>query len=193
MKRRDPRFGAPRIAEQINLAFGMDIDKDVVRRVLENHDKPTSGNDGPSWLTFLGHTKDSLLSIDFFRCESANLKSHWVNGRVCSRQTSCISSLPRGHQLTRRIIDFTVHPGNLNGVAICRMFNKVISKKTLPKYLSSDNDPLFEYHRWKANLRVLEIDEIKSIPCLSIHLLNDSLVPFDANLSITLYFGMCWT
>lgn len=25
-------------------------------------------------------------------------------------------------------------------------------------------DPLFLYHRWKANLRVLEIDEVKSIP-----------------------------
>jgi len=33
-----------------------------------------------------------------------------------------------------------------------------------PKYLSSDNDPLFQYHRLKANLRVLEIEEIKSIP-----------------------------
>jgi hypothetical protein len=33
-----------------------------------------------------------------------------------------------------------------------------------PKYLSSDNDPFFEYHRWQANLRILEIVEIKSIP-----------------------------
>ena len=33
-----------------------------------------------------------------------------------------------------------------------------------PERISSDNDPLFQYHRWKANLRVLEIEEIKSIP-----------------------------
>jgi hypothetical protein len=33
-----------------------------------------------------------------------------------------------------------------------------------PKYLSSDNDPLFQYRRWKANLRVLEVEEIKSLP-----------------------------
>jgi len=33
-----------------------------------------------------------------------------------------------------------------------------------PTYLSSDNDPLFQYHRWQANLRVLEIEEIKSLP-----------------------------
>ena len=44
------------------------------------------------------------------------------------------------------------------------MFNKAISKKGLPKYLSSDNDPLFRYHRWKANLRILDVDEIKSVP-----------------------------
>jgi hypothetical protein len=33
----------------------------------------------------------------------------------------------------------------------------------LPNYLSSDNDPLFLYHRWLANLRILDIDEIKSV------------------------------
>jgi len=44
------------------------------------------------------------------------------------------------------------------------MFNKIIANKTLPTYLSSDNDPLFASHRWQANLRVLEIDEIKTIP-----------------------------
>ena len=30
--------------------------------------------------------------------------------------------------------------------------------------LSSDNDPLFRFHRWKANLRVLDETEIKSFP-----------------------------
>ena len=34
----------------------------------------------------------------------------------------------------------------------------------IPHYLSSDNDPLFQYHRWQANLRILDADEIKSIP-----------------------------
>ncbi len=150
MKRRNPRFGCPRIAQQINLAFGLDMNKDVVRRVIDNHYKPTSGNNGPSWLTFLGHTKDSLWSIDFFRCESANLKSHWVMLVM--------------DQFTRRVIDFAVHPGDLNGVTVCRMFNDIRSKKTLPKYLSSDNDPLFTYHRWQTNLRVLDIEEIKTVP-----------------------------
>ncbi len=44
------------------------------------------------------------------------------------------------------------------------MFNKIISGKSLPKYLSSDNDPLFLFHQWKANLRILEIEELKSVP-----------------------------
>ena len=44
------------------------------------------------------------------------------------------------------------------------MFNSAIRNKGLPKRLSSDNDPLFRYHQWQANLRILEIEEIKSIP-----------------------------
>ena len=44
------------------------------------------------------------------------------------------------------------------------MFNEAISGKGWPTYISSDNDPLFQYHRWKANLRVLKIEEIKSLP-----------------------------
>ena len=57
-----------------------------------------------------------------------------------------------------------MHPGDLNGSVICCMFNGIISKRQLPTYLSSDNDPLFRYHQWKANLRVLDVKEIKSIP-----------------------------
>ena len=34
MKQRNPRWGCPRIAEQITLAFNLAIDKDVVRRIL---------------------------------------------------------------------------------------------------------------------------------------------------------------
>jgi putative transposase len=34
----------------------------------------------------------------------------------------------------------------------------------MPKYLSSDNDPLYRFHQWQANLRILEVTEIKSLP-----------------------------
>src|SRR5262249_889548 len=70
MKRRNLNWGSPRIAQQIALAFGVAIDKDVVRRILSVHYWPDSGSQGLSWLTFVGHTKDSLWSCDLFRCES---------------------------------------------------------------------------------------------------------------------------
>jgi transposase InsO family protein len=150
MKEHNPRFGCPRIAQQMNLAFGLDLDKDVVRRILAIHYRPEQGSTGPSWLTTLGHTKDSLWSLDLFRCESILLKSHWV--------------LVVMDQFTRRIIGFGIHQGDVDGPTLCQMFNVAISKQNLPSYLSSDNDPLFLYHRWQANLRILEIDEVKSVP-----------------------------
>ena len=58
MKRRNPRWGCPRMAQQISLAFGVEIDKDVVRRILTAHYRPESDAAGPSWLTFIGHSKD---------------------------------------------------------------------------------------------------------------------------------------
>jgi transposase InsO family protein len=67
-------------------------------------------------------------------------------------------------QFTRRIVGFAVHRGVVDGVALCRMFNRVIQTQRLPKYLSSDHDPLYGYHQWEANLRVLEIQQIKTVP-----------------------------
>ena len=76
MKRSNARFGYQRIADQISLNFNIEIEKDVVRRVLAKHYRPQPGASDPSWLTFLGHSKDSLWSVDLFRCESFILKSH---------------------------------------------------------------------------------------------------------------------
>lgn len=75
MKRRNPRFGCRWIAQQLSFLFGLEIDKGVVRRVLAKHHRPTHDSDGPSWLTFLGHAKDSLWSVDLFRCESLIIKT----------------------------------------------------------------------------------------------------------------------
>jgi putative transposase len=72
MKQRNPTWGCPRIAEQINLAFGTSINKDVVMRILALHYRTLPSGGGPSWLTFLGHMKDSLWSIDLMRCESVH-------------------------------------------------------------------------------------------------------------------------
>ena len=48
MKRRNPTWGCKRIAQQIALVFGVDIDKDVVRRILSIHFHPKAGSGGPS-------------------------------------------------------------------------------------------------------------------------------------------------
>ena len=108
MKKRNPIWGCPQIADQINLAFGTSINKDVVRRILALHYRPEPGADGPSWLSFLGHTKDSLWSLDLFRCESMVLRTHWV--------------LVVMDHYTRRIIGFGIHAGVVNGEVLCRMF-----------------------------------------------------------------------
>ena len=41
---------------------------------------------------------------------------------------------------------------------------EIIAGKSPPQHLSSDHDPLFRFGRWLANLRILEVEEIKSIP-----------------------------
>ena len=67
-------------------------------------------------------------------------------------------------QFTRRLVGVGVHRGPVNGADLCRMFNAAIQGRGAPRYLSTDHDPLFEAHRWTANLRILEIDEIKTVP-----------------------------
>jgi putative transposase len=137
MKQRNPTWGCPRIADQINLAFGTCIDKDVVRRILAQHYQPSANGGGPSWLTFIGHMKDSLWSVDSIRCESIALRTYWV--------------LIVMDQFTRRIIGFGIQAGVVDGMALCRMFNQAIRAAGLPKYLSSDHDPLYRFHQWQAN------------------------------------------
>jgi transposase InsO family protein len=135
MKRRNPRFGCRRIAQQLSLAFDIAIDKDIVRRVLSSYYRPTPATGGPSWLTFLGYSKDSLWSVDLFRCESFTLNTHWVMVVM--------------DQFTRRIIGFGVQAGVVDGPAICRMFNSAIQGSDAPRHLSSDHNPLFQFHRFK--------------------------------------------
>jgi transposase InsO family protein len=65
---------------------------------------------------------------------------------------------------TRRIICFGVHAGHVEGAALCRMNNKADSTNGVLKHLSSDNDPLFLHHQWQANVRILGVDEIKTVP-----------------------------
>jgi putative transposase len=112
LKSRNPRFGCPRIARIVSQTFGVDVDKNVVHRVLATHYPPPAGGTGPSWLSFIGHATDSLWSVDLFRCESIVLRSYWV--------------LVVMDQFTRRLVGFGVHDGSVTGVDVCRMFNAAI-------------------------------------------------------------------
>jgi putative transposase len=150
MKRRNPTWGCPRIAQQIALAFDVPINKDVVRRILAASYRPVPDSAGPSWLTVLGHARDSLWSLDLFRCESAILRTHWV--------------LVVMDQFTRRIVGFGVERGVVDGVGLCRMFNRATRGQTPPTYVCSDHDPLYRFQQWQRNLRILDVQEIKTIP-----------------------------
>jgi hypothetical protein len=88
----------------------------------------------------------------------------------------------------RRIIGFAVHPGNLDSLSICIMFNKIISGKNL----SSDIGPILKYHHWKENLRILDIEEIQSLPYapMSILLLSDSSGYVEMKCLIKFSFGI---
>ena len=66
-------------------------------------------------------------------------------------------------QFTRRLVGIGVHCGAVTGADGCRMFNAAIHGQGLPRHLSTDHDALFEAHRWRANPRILEIDEIKTV------------------------------
>jgi putative transposase len=95
--------------------------------------------------------KETLWSMDLFRCESVTLRTHWV--------------LLVMDQYTRRIIGFGLHAGTVDVVALCRMFSRAIrGQRWLPKYLSSDHDPVYKFHQWQADLRILEVTEIKTLP-----------------------------
>lgn len=150
LKRRNPHLGCPKIAQQLARSFGIELDKDVVRRVLATHYRPDGQDGGPSWLMVLGHTKDSLWSVDLFRAESILLKTHWI---------MLVMDL-----YTRRIIGLGVQAVAVDGPALCRMFNQAISGQGRPQRLSFDHDPLFEFKRWQANLRVLDMKSVRSVP-----------------------------
>jgi putative transposase len=59
--------------------------QDIVRRVLAKHYRPRAGTDGPSWLSFIGHMKDSLWMRRFVSLRIDPLAKplgHGGDGRV---------------------------------------------------------------------------------------------------------------
>ena len=82
-----------------------------------------------------------------------------------------MAEAPRSHwvlvvmdQYTRRIVGFGVHAGIVDGRALCRMFSHAIQGPLSPTRLSADHDPLYRFHQWQANLRVLGVSAVQSVP-----------------------------
>ena len=113
--------------------------------------RPGPKGPAPELITAIVETSTGTHDSDLFCCKSLILRTHWVMVVM--------------DQFTRRIIGFAVRAGAVDGPATCRMFNHAIAGAlTLPRHLSSDHDPLFEFHRRKANLRILEVTEVKNVP-----------------------------
>jgi hypothetical protein len=71
IKRRNPRFGCHRIALIITNTFGVEINKDIVRRILIKHYHPDPGDrNGPSWLSLIAHMKEIVSGASI--CPAVN-------------------------------------------------------------------------------------------------------------------------
>jgi hypothetical protein len=94
--------------------------------------------------------KDSLWSLDLFRCESATLQTHWV--LVVIDQFS-------GALLGLVFTAVSWMEWRYAGCSIERFAGKVCRNTS-----ARNHDPLYRFHQWQANLRVLEVAEIKTVP-----------------------------
>ena len=150
IKTKNPHYGCPKISLLASTLTGEKVDEQLVRRILRRHYRPSPGGSGSSWLNQIGIAKDVLWSMDLFCSESITLQTHWVMMVI-------------DHH-TREIIGFAVKSGSMTGEDVCRMFANIrFHSRRSPRHLSTDNDPLFRYHQWRANLRILDIGEIKSV------------------------------
>ena len=83
------------------------------------------------------------------------MRVHRAPELLGARRHGSVHTSPRRHRC---------HRGTVASADLCRMFNAAIHGRGTPRHLSTDHDPLFKAHRWTANLRILEIDEIKTVP-----------------------------
>ena len=118
--------------------FGVNIDKDVVRRVLAKHYRPAPYDGVPSWATFLRYTRDSLSSIALFRRESVLTRIH--------------SILLAIGQFTRRLIGCDIAVCHFNQTVFCFLFDHAIPVVEASKSLSPCHDPPSNHHRCRRKL-----------------------------------------
>ena len=91
---------------------------------LAKRSRPAPGGTGPSWLSFVGHTTDSLWSVDLCCAVGLSivLQSDWV--------------LVVMDQFTRRLVGrIGVHRGPVDAPSLCRMCNAAIHGRGAPRHL----------------------------------------------------------
>jgi len=150
MKRRNPTWGCPRIAQQIAWPSVFPSPRmwcGAFSPFGTNRNQTRRGRPGSPCSV----TQRTVCGVSIcFDANPAVLRTHWV--------------LVVMDQCTRRIVGFAVHRGVVDGVGLCRMFNRATRGQSSPKYLSSDHDPLYRFRQWQANLRILDVREIKTVP-----------------------------
>ena len=92
VKQRNPTWGCPRIAQQIALAFGIPIHKDVVRRMLAARYQPKPDSAGPSCSRSLV-TRRTVCGV--LVCFDANRLSCARTGCSCGLRGKVEMSQPR--------------------------------------------------------------------------------------------------
>jgi putative transposase len=150
MKRRNPTWGSPRIAQQIALAFWC-FHQQGCRAAHSGRAVSTGTRVG--W-TILAHIARPH--------EGPSVESRLVSVRIgrpsnplAARRDGPLHASHRGFGVQRGVVD---------GMARCRMFNHATRGQTPPTYLSADHDPLYRFHQWQANLRILDVTELKTVP-----------------------------
>ena len=137
--------------------FGIDIDKNVVYACWRTHRPVPCGTDprglGSSATPIASERGPLSMRVD--RARVTGCLWSWTSSRVALSASARIAALSQRRRLP---------------------FNAAIHRQGAPRHLSTDHDPLFQAHRWTANLRILEIDEIKTPRTCRCHTLRGRLI-----------------
>jgi hypothetical protein len=133
----------------ISRAFDVDIDKDVVRRVLAKHYRPGPGGDGPSWRTFFCHLTEGLWSLVLHRCKSLSVQRSRLLGVIA--------------ELTARLIDLDVYVSDVGQIIV----NRITELLAHLRHGSTDHQLGFEFGPRHASPPIPEAAELSPLPYLA--------------------------
>ena len=120
------------------------------------------------WLAFLRNHREAIAAMDFFTVPTVTLSVIYCFFLIPRHSSSATTSSAKDYNPLSLASIIVIFPAVEEIISIpkisIRFFLAVqaIRAQTLPKYLSSDHDPLYRFHQWRANLRILEVQEIKN-------------------------------